>query len=212
MARWACSLLQHAAVLRSTTCARRIPLRYLLLCGVLALTLTSAAPRAAGDDVHVMVSGAFAAAYKTLAAEWERSSGLTIATVSGGSMGAAPTTIPNRLSRGEPADVVILARASLDALVKSGLVVAGSQVDLADARIGMAVKTGAPRPDIATVEQFRGVLLGAQSIGYSDSASGAYISTEMFKKLGIADRVAGKSRVISGKSVGDAVAAGEVAI
>ena len=187
-------------------------MRHLLVCGLLALTLGSAAPRAAGDDVHVMVSGAFTAAYKVLVADWERSTGHKVTTVSGASMGGAPTSIPSRLGRGEPADVVILARTALDALAKDGKVVSGSQVDLADSRIGMAVKAGASKPDISTVDAFRRVLLDAKSIGYSESASGVYISTEMFKKLGIADQVAGKAKMISGRPVADAVAQGEVEI
>jgi len=159
-----------------------------------------------------MVSGGFTAAYKTLVAEWERSTGHKVTTVNGASMGAIATSIPNRLTRGEPADVVILARTALDALAKDGKVISGSQVDLADSRIGMAVKAGASKPDIATVEQFRRVLLDAKSVAYSESASGVYISTEMFKKLGIADQVAGKAKMISGRPVAEAVAHGEAEI
>jgi molybdate transport system substrate-binding protein len=172
----------------------------------------SAALPARGDDVQVMVSGAFTAAYKVLVTEWERSTGHKVTTVSGASMGAAATSIPNRLARGEAADVVILARTALDALAKDGKIVSGTEVDLADSRIGMAVKTGAPKPDIATEDKLRRVLLDARSIGYSESASGVYISTEMFKKLGIADQVMAKSKMISGRPVADAVARGEVEI
>jgi TolB protein len=187
-------------------------MKLLLVCVMLALTLSSAAPRAAEDNVHVMVSGAFNAAYRVLVAEWERSTGHKVTTTSGASMGGAPTSIPSRLARGEPADVVILARTSLDALAKDGRVVSGTQIDLADSRIGMAVKAGAAKPDIATVEQFRRVLLDARSIGYSESASGVYISTEMFTKLGIAGQVAAKAKMISGRPVAEAVAQGEVEI
>jgi Tol biopolymer transport system component/ABC-type molybdate transport system substrate-binding protein len=127
-------------------------------------------------------------------------------------MGAAPTSIPNRLARGEAADVVILARTALDALAKDGKIVRGSEADLADSRIGMAVKAGESKPDISTVDQFRRVLLGAKSIAYSESASGVYISTEMFKKLGIADQVSTRAKMISGRPVAEAVAAGEAEI
>jgi len=185
--------------------------RYLIACGLMALTVGSAAPRAGRDHLHVMVSGGFSEAYKTLVAEWERSTGHTVTTVNGASMGATPTSIPNRLARGEPADVVILARTALDALAADGRVVAGSQVDLADSRIGMTTKAGASKPDITTVEQFRRVLLAAKSIAYSESASGVYISTEMFKKLGIADQVAAKSKMVTGR-VAEVVARGEAEI
>jgi molybdate transport system substrate-binding protein len=187
-------------------------MRQLLVCALLAFTWRSAAPIAAGDDLHVMVSGAFSAAYKVLVAEWERSSGHKVTTISGASMGAAPTAIPARLSRGEYADVVILARTSLDALVKDGQVVGGTVIDLADSRIGMAVKAGAPQPRIGTVDELRRVLIDATSIGYSESASGVYISTQMFKTLGIDAQVAGKAKMISGRPVADAIAKGELAI
>jgi molybdate transport system substrate-binding protein len=159
-----------------------------------------------------MVSGGFTAAYKILVAEWEKSSGHRVETVYGASMGETPTAIPNRLARGEQADIVILARAALDALVKDGKIVAGSQVDLVRSRIGMAVKAGARKPDISTEARFREALLEAKSIVYSDSASGVYISTEMFKKLGIADQVAGRTKMVAGTPVGEIVAKGEAEI
>lgn len=155
-----------------------------------------------------MVSGGFTAPYKLLVAEWEKAIGHTVTTVYGASMGATPTAIPNRLTRGERADIVILAREALDRLVQEGKVVAGSQVDLVRSRIGMAVKAGARKPDIATEARFRQVLLDAKSIAYSDSASGVYISTEMFKRLGIADKMGGKARMIPGTPVGELVARG----
>jgi Tol biopolymer transport system component/ABC-type molybdate transport system substrate-binding protein len=187
-------------------------MRNLILCGVLALTMSGAVPAAGGDNLHVMVSGAFTSAYKVLIAEWERTTGHTVTTISGASMGAGPTTIPSRLARGERADVVILARTALDALAATGQIADGTRVDLADSRIGMAVRAGVPKPDIASVEQFRRVLLEATSIGYSESASGVYISTRLFQKLGIAAQVGGKARAISGRPVAEAVARGEVEI
>jgi len=179
-----------------------------LVIGLLAWATLAATPRAA-DTVHVMVSGAFTAPYNVLAAEWQRASGQTVATVYGASMGDTPTSIPNRLSRGEPADIVILARSALDALTKAGRIVDGSQVDLVRSRIGMAVRAGATPPDISTEARFREVLLAAKSVAYSDSASGVYISTQMFKTLGIADQMAPKSRKVEGTPVGEAVAKGE---
>ena len=180
-----------------------------LLFGLLAwLAALTAAPRAA-DTLHVMVSGAFTAPYNVLVAEWQKTSGHTVATAYGASMGGTPTSIPNRLARGEPADVVIMARSALDALTKAGRIVDGSQVDLVRSRIGMAVKAGTTPPDISTEARFRQVLLAAKSVAYSDSASGVYISTQMFKTLGIADQMAAKSRKVEGTPVGDVVATGE---
>jgi molybdate transport system substrate-binding protein len=190
----------------ATRAARR------LACGLLALALTLVAAPASADEIHVMVSGGFTAAYKALAGEWEKATGHTVTTVYGASMGATPTAIPNRLARGEPADIVILARAALDRLAKDGKIVDHSQVDLVRSRIGMAVKAGAKKPDISTEARFRQVLLEAKSIAISDSASGVYISTEMFRKLGLADQVAHKAKMIPGTPVGESVAKGEAEI
>src|SRR4029077_11654075 len=98
----------------------------------------------------------------------------------------------------EPADIVILARSALDALVQAGKVIDRSQVDLVRSRIGMAVRAGAKKPDISTEARFRQALLDATSIAYSDSASGVYISTVMFRKLGIADQVRAQAAMIPG--------------
>ena len=102
-------------------------------------------------------------------------------TAFGGSAGNGPETIPNRLQRGEPADIVIMSAPALDQLIKQGKVVAGSRVDLVDSSIGMAVRAGAPKPDISTVAALTQTLLRAKSIAYSASASGIYLSTELFQ-------------------------------
>jgi molybdate transport system substrate-binding protein len=81
--------------------------------------------------------------------------------------------------------------------VQPPVIAAGSQVDLVRSHIAMAVKAGAVKPDISTESRFREVLLHAKSIAYSESASGVYISSEMFKKMGIDAEVAGKARMIS---------------
>ena len=83
---------------------------------------------------------------------------------------------------------------ALEDLAKQGKVVAGSSVDLVKSPIGVAVKSGTPKPDISSGEALKRALLAAKSIAYSDSASGVYISTEMFPKLGIADDMKGKAR------------------
>ena len=73
----------------------------------------------------------------------------------------------------------------------------GSKIDLARSQIGMVVRAGAATPNISTVDTFRQTLLGARSIAYSDSASGVYLSTVLFKKLGIADQIAGRTPLSS---------------
>ena len=180
---------------------------------VLALTctlLTAAAVRAA--EIKVVTSGAFTAAYLKLVPEYERSTHSKLVTEFGPSMGTTHNAIPLRLERGEAIDVVIMAGPALADLIKQGKVRAGSRVDLVQSRIGMAVKAGAPKPDISTVEALKRTLLAAKSIAYSDSASGVYLSTELFPQLGIADQIRGKTRKIEADPVGEAVARGEVEI
>jgi ketosteroid isomerase-like protein len=108
--------------------------------------------------------------------------------------------------------VVIVDRAALQELMKRGSVITESRVDLARSAIGMAVKAGAPRRDIGTVEAFRRALLSATSIAYSASVSGDYLSKELFQKLGIADQVLPRSRRIVGERVGAVVARGDAEI
>ncbi len=159
-----------------------------------------------------MTSGGFTAAYNDLRPDFERRSGYSVKTAYGASMGNAGDSIPSRLGRGEPADVVILARSALDALAKDGKVLQGSQVDLVRSAIGFAVKKGAPRPDISTVDALKRTLLAAPSIAYSASASGTYYETEMLKALGIEAQVKPKSKRILSERVGTVVARGDAAL
>lgn len=180
---------------------------FLLTClTTLALALS---PSSWSAQLHVMNSGGFTAAYKALAPGFEQSSGNTLTTAWGPSMGAAPEAIPNRLQRGEPADVVIMVGYALDELIKQGKVIADSRTGLADSRIGMVVRAGQPKPDISTPEALKQVLLNARSIAYSDSASGVYIERELFKKLGIEQQVRGKAKMVPKIPVAGVVASGE---
>jgi molybdate transport system substrate-binding protein len=187
--------------------------RWLSLIGVAALLMVGAASAA---DVHVMISAGFHGAYSELGPAFERASGHHLVTTRGPSMGDSPESIPTRLSRGEAADVVILDGGTADELGKRGLVRADSKLELARSLVGMVVREGTAKPDIATVEAFRSTLLAAKSIAYSDSGSGTYLSTTLFAKLGIADRIAGKSRKVrgppSGEPVASVVARGEAEI
>ncbi len=164
------------------------------------------------EEITVMTSGAFSAALKELAPSFERASGSTLTIVSGGSVGGAPDSIPDRLKRGERADVVIMAAGGIDDLIKAGRVVAGSRVDLARSSIGVAVRAGAPKPDIGSIEALKRTLLQAKSIAYSSSVSGVYVSTELFQRLGIANQVLTKSRKVDGEPVAAVVARGEAEI
>jgi molybdate transport system substrate-binding protein len=178
----------------------------------LAASLLLFVGTAGAVEIHVMNSGGFSAAYRALAPEFEGATKNALVTAWGPSMGTTPEAIPNRLARGEPADVVIMVGDALDALIKQGKAVAGSRVDLAGSNIGMVVRAGAPKPDIGSVEAFKRTLLNAKSIAYSDSASGVYLSTVLFARLGIADQISGKSRMIPAEPVGAVVARGDAEI
>lgn len=180
-----------------------------LLLAPLAAPLASAA-RAA--EVRVMSSGGLTAALQAVAPDFERASGHKVVVVLGPSMGTAPEAIPNRLARGERADLVLMVGDALKDLAAGGRIAPESRVDLADSKIGMAVRLGAPRPDITTVEAFKKALLAAKSIAYSDSASGVYIAREMYVKLGLEDQLKGKSRMIVAERVGNVVARGEAEV
>src|SRR4051812_13456634 len=180
--------------------------RALALGFVTTLALSGAA-RAA--EVRVMISGGLTAAYKAVVPEFERATGHKVLTAYGPSMGTTTNAIPVRLERGEPADVLIMVGYALTDLVNKGKVVAGSQVDLTRSPIGVAVRSGAPKPDISSVESVKRALMAAKTIAYSDSASGVYVSTEMFEKLGIADVMKDKARNIPATPVGEVVAHGE---
>jgi molybdate transport system substrate-binding protein len=163
-------------------------------------------------DLSVMISGAFNAPYQKLAQPFETARHKALCTANGPSMGDTPQAIPNRLARGEPADVVIVARSALDGLVAKGEVVRGSEVDLVRSPIGMAVRKGAPKPDISTSDRFKAALLEAKSIAYSDSASGVYIGKDMYRKMGLEAQLAPKSKAIPATPVGIEVAQGRAEI
>ena len=171
-----------------------------------------AAQGEAPAEVAVVTSGGLAAAYDRLAPRFEAETGIRLVTAYGASTGGAPDSIPVRLARGERFDVLIMSQAGLDALAAQGLVRPDTRLDLASSSIGVAVREGAPLPDISTPESFAATLLAAESIGYSASVSGTYIATELYPRLGLTEELAPKSRRIISERVAAVVARGEVEI
>jgi molybdate transport system substrate-binding protein len=167
---------------------------------------------ASAAEVRVMISGGLTAAYKALVPEFERLTGNTVLTAYGPSMGTTVNAIPVRLERGEGADVLIMVGYALGDLIKQGKVVADSRIDLTKSPIGIAVKSGAPKPDISSADAVKRALLAAKSIAYSDSASGVYVSTEMFQRLGIVDQMKDKAKKIPAEPVAGVVARGDAEI
>jgi molybdate transport system substrate-binding protein len=163
------------------------------------------------EELIVMTSGAFTAAYLDLVPRLEVVTRRKIVTATT-TMGVGANSIPNRIARGEPVDVVIVADDALVKLIKEDRVLVDTYTPLARSAIGMAVKAGSPKPDISTVEGLKRALLAAKSIAYSASVSGVYLSTELFQRLGIADQVLPKSRRVEGERVGAVLARGEAEI
>lgn len=176
---------------------------FIIAIGLLGATSVFAA------DIQVITSGAFAEALKALVPEYEKQSPNKVIISYGSSMGAAPDSIPSRLARNEQFDVLILAGPALESFIKNGAVQPGSRVDLVASVIGAAVKTGAPKPDISTVPALKQALLSAKSVAYSASASGTYLSTELFPKLGIAEQMSKTAKKIYSERVGTVVARGD---
>jgi len=164
---------------------------------------------AGSAPLRVITSGAFAASLAVLLPLYRAKSGCEVDLSFGSSLGKAHDSIPTRLSQGETFDLYFLARAALDELTSKGFVRAGSGVDLVESHIGAMVRSEDPAPDIATVAAFRETLLNAGSVAHAASASGIYLSTEVFPALGIAEQMKRTARTIYSERVGRVVARGE---
>ncbi len=145
-------------------------------------------------QLKVIISGGFSTAYRQVLPEFEHSTGITVTTLSGASQGKGPETIAAQLGLGVTADVAIMSREGLSELIAAGRIAAGTDADLATAGIGVAVRSGAKKPDVSTVEAFKQALLNARLIAVPASTSGIYLTTDLFPRLGIADRI--KTRVM----------------
>ena len=146
-------------------------------------------PVAALAQLNVLISGGFSGAYEQLLPEFERTSGIKVTTGSGASQGTGPQTIAAQLARGVPANVVILSREGLSELIAAKRIAAGTDVDLARVPLGVAVRAGTPKPDVSTVEAFKQVLLKAKTVAVPGSTSGIWLTTDLFPRLGIAEKI-----------------------
>jgi molybdate transport system substrate-binding protein len=117
----------------------------------------------------------------------------------------------DRIANGESADVAILTDVMIAGLIKQGRISEGSRSDLASSGVGLAVRAGAPKPDISTPEAFKHTVLAARSIAYtSTGASGIYFA-ELIERLGIGEAIRAKATIRDGLS-GELAARGEVEI
>lgn len=161
--------------------------------------------------MSAVVKGISSMATRLLLAElnaaFEQRSGCAVVFESVGGVDAA-----RRVAAGEPFDVVVLASDAIDKLIAAGHVVAGSRADLVRSGVAIAVRAGAPLPDIGTEAAVRQAVLAAPSIGYSTGPSGTAL-VKLFERWGIAQEVLQRTvQAPPGVPVGTLVARGEVAL
>ena len=173
----------------------------------LAAAIMVSTSMAHAAELKVLSSNAIKEAYLELVPGFEKATEHKVATVWAGT-----NDILKRMQAGESYDLVIMAGPALDGLIKQGKIVPGSRVDLVKSGVGVAVRAGAPRPDISSGEALKRALLAAKSVGYSQGPSGVYIES-LFQRLGIADALKPKSKQTQpGNPVGVLIARGEAEI
>lgn len=158
-------------------------------------------------EIRIMCPGAYVDVLTELAPGFELTAKHKVIIVRDG-----PTNIPNRIRSGEVVDIVILPDDALNELTRDGYIASRSCRPLARSGIGMAVRTGARKPDISSVDALKRTLLEAKSIAYSSQISGLYLSTELFPRLGIADQIRSRTKRIEKERVGAVVARGDAEI
>jgi molybdate transport system substrate-binding protein len=169
-----------------------------------AITLATACNAA---EIKVLSTQATEEAYKELVPQFEKATGHKVTTIFTGTL-----DVQKRIAAGETYDVIIMAGPAIDDYIKSGKIVQGSRADLAKSGVGVAVRAGAPKPDISSTDALKKTLLAAKSIGYSTGPSGVYLAT-LFTRLGVAAQVAPKlKQTPTGVFVGTLVASGAAEI
>ena len=163
-----------------------------LISSVFAVAVVLALPPASFAQVKVIVSGGFWAPSGELLPEFEKTTGISVNKTLGKSQGSGPDNIGAQLRRGVPADVVIMSKEGLEDLIADGIIAKETEVDLAQTPLGVAVRAGAPKPDIGTVDAFKKALLRASSITFPNSTTGIYLATKLFPQLGIANEISSK--------------------
>jgi molybdate transport system substrate-binding protein len=154
-------------------------------------------------EIKVLSSIATKEAYVELVPQFESASGHKISTTWAGT-----TAIMQRMDAGEQYDLIVISSTELEQLIKKGKIVAGSRVDLAKTGIGIAVRSGAARPDVSSSAALKQALLAAKTVGYTSGPSGVYMAG-LIDKMGIAAEVGPKHRgVPSGGTIGTIVANG----
>ena len=173
---------------------------------VAAVALGSPGPTHAAE-LKVLTAGAFKQVVLALVPDFEKQTGHKV-TVDNGTAGE----LQKRIEGGEAFDVAVITPAVIDALTEKGRLAAGSRVNLASVGIGVVVKEGAPKPDIATVDAFKRALLAAKTVAYIDPKSGGTTGIyfeKLIDRLGVGDAVRAKARLKNGGYVADLIVSGE---
>ena len=168
------------------------------------------APMACAAEIKLLTAGAMRAVVVAVLADFEKQTGHKVSLDNDTAGG-----LSKRIDGGEAFDVAIITPAVVDDLAKKGRIVPGSRIDLAKVGMGVAIKEGAPAPDIGTVDAFKRTLLAAKSVAYIDpkagGSSGIYFD-KLLDRLGIADQVRPKAKLKAGGYVAELVANGEAEI
>lgn len=173
-----------------------------LIAAVLGCLSMSSAVQAA--EIRLLASGAVQDAFIELIPQFEKATAHRVSVTFSGTV-----DIKKRLAAGEAFDLVVMAAPAIDESIKQGAMVTGSRIDIATSGVGMAVKAGAPKPDISSGEAVKKALLAAKMVAYSTGPSGVYVQ-RLFEKLGIAEQMKDKSKqTVSPRRVADYVAKGE---
>jgi molybdate transport system substrate-binding protein len=158
-------------------------------------------------DIKVLSSIATREAHLELVPKFERDSGHTVVFTWAGTV-----DIMKRMTAGEVYDLVMMASRELDELIKLGKITAGSRIELAKSGIGVAVRHGAPKPDIGSVDALKRAVLAAKTVGFTTGPSGVYMGGLM-ERLGIAAEIKAKFRTVpSGGTIGTIIASGDCEI
>ena len=181
-------------------------IKHALASALLAASVGCGGVMAEAAEINVMSTVAFKNAYLEMLPAFERASGHKVVTQ------WVPTVeVLRRVKAGETVDLVLMAANGLEDLAKAGKIETASQTPFVKSGVGMAVRAGAPQPDVSSVETFKRTLLAAKSVGYSTGPSGSYL-VGLFERLGIAADIKAKTTLIQGEPVGEFVARGEAEI
>lgn len=158
------------------------------------------------SSITIMPTAAVKEAFRELIPPFERRTGCTV-----NALWMPTMDMIRRLDSGEVVDLILLTGQTIDGLVARGIVAAGTRTNIARSTLGMAVRAGAPRPDMPDGEAFKQAMLSARSIAYSFGPSGVYVA-ELFQRLGIAETLGSRAQQVKGVPIGELVASGEAEI